>query len=63
MSQRFEVLSEVRKEYRRFTAVGRQLTVRLSPLSENNADPVNHFLAGVNELFEHEITMSSLDCI
>ena len=57
------MLSEVRKEYRRFTAVGRQLTVRLSPLSETNADPVNHFLAGVNELFEHEITMSSLDCI
>jgi len=46
-------LSEVRKDCRRFSAVGRQITVRLIPPSEINTTLVNHFLASVNEQFEH----------
>ena len=55
MSQRFEIQSEARKGYRRFNAVGRQLTVRLNPSSETNTNPVNHFLASVNDLFERAL--------
>ena len=40
--------------YRRYNAVGSQLTVRLIPPSDNT-NPVAHFLAGVNELFEHAL--------
>ena len=44
----------VHQHYRRFNAVGTQLTVRLQPpLDEEN--PVSHFLASVNELFEHAL--------
>jgi hypothetical protein len=53
MYQRYEILSEVIKEYRRFSAVGRQITVRLIPPSEINITLVNHFLASVNEPFEY----------
>jgi len=41
-------------QYRRYNAVGRQLTVRLIPPSDNS-DPVAHFLASVNDLFENAL--------
>jgi hypothetical protein len=53
MSQRFEIVSEDRREYRRFNTIGTQLTVRLNPPTEPGTDPVNHFLSGMNDLFEH----------
>ena len=55
MSQRFEVLNEIRREYRRFNTVGTNLTVRLSPPTKPDTNPVDHFLGSVNDLFEHEL--------
>ena len=42
------------RQYRRFNAEGRQLTVRLNPPSDDG-DPVSHFLASVNDLFDHAL--------
>ena len=53
MFQTFEILSKVRKEYRRFNAIGRQITVRLNPSSEININDFSHFLAKVKDLSEH----------
>jgi hypothetical protein len=56
MSQSFEILSEDMREYRRLNTVGTQLTVRLNPPTEpSTANPVNHFLASMNNLFEHAL--------
>jgi len=54
MARRFEIDDTIRRQYRRYNAVGTQLTVRLLPPAENS-DPVGHFLASVNELFEHAL--------
>ena len=54
MDRRFKIKGDVTRQYRRFNAVGTQLTVRLQPpLDEEN--PVSHFLASVNDLFEHAL--------
>jgi len=42
------------RQYRRFNAVGRQLTVRLIPHS-GNTNPVAHFLASVNDFIENAL--------
>jgi len=47
----FDILDRNTRQYRRFNAEGRQLTVRLNPTSDAS-DPVSHFLASVNDLFE-----------
>ena len=52
MARRFQIDGIITRQYRRFNAVGTQITVRLLPPS-NNVDPVTHFLTGVNDLFEH----------
>ena len=52
MARRFEIDGTITRQYRRFNAVGTQITVRLLPPS-TNVDPVTHFLATVNDLFEH----------
>ena len=52
MARKFEIDDTITRQYRRFNAVGTQITVRLLPPS-NNVDPVNHFLAIVNGLFAH----------
>ena len=52
MSQKFEILKEVRREYRRFNTVDMQFTVRLNPPPKPDTNPVDHFLASVNDLFE-----------
>jgi hypothetical protein len=51
---RFTIEEEINREYRRFNAVGTQLTVRLShpPVDSN---PMSHFLASVSDLFEHAL--------
>jgi len=54
MARRFEIDDTVRRQYRRYNAVGTQLTVRLLPPADNS-DPVGHFLASVNELFEYAL--------
>jgi hypothetical protein len=51
MAHRFDILDRNTRQYRRFNAEGRQLTVRLNPPSDAS-DPVSHFLASVNDLFE-----------
>ena len=51
MDRRFDILDRDTRQYRRFNAVGRQLTVRLNPPTDAS-DPVSRFLASVNELFE-----------
>jgi hypothetical protein len=54
MANRFVIDDVVRRQYRRFNVVGTQFTVRLLPPSDNS-DPVGHFLASVNNLFEHAL--------
>jgi hypothetical protein len=57
MSQKFEILDERTREYKRFNDVGTQLTVRLNPPSEDDTPPdtITHFLASINELFEYAL--------
>ena len=52
MARRFEIMDTITRQYRRYNAVGRQLTVRLIPPSDNRI-PVALFLPSVNDLFEH----------
>jgi len=54
MARRFEIVESTTRQYRRYNAVGRQLTVRLIPPSDNT-NPVAHFLASVNDLIEHAL--------
>jgi len=49
MARGFETLDANTRQYRRFNAVGRQLTVRLIP-PLGNSNPVAHFPASVNDL-------------
>ena len=55
MAHRFEIAREFRSQYRRFNSTGIQLTVRLNPPSSPDANPVVHFVASVNDLFEHAL--------
>jgi len=54
MARSFQIDDTIRREYRRYNAVETQLTVRLLP-SSDNSDPVGHFLASVNDLFEYAL--------
>jgi len=54
MARRFEIDDTIRRQYRRYNAVGTQLTVRILPPA-GNIDPVGHFLAGLKELFEYAL--------
>ena len=61
MSQTYEVVAEQTSEYRRFNPRGKQWTVRFNsspPASREDApqpNPVSHFVADVNEQFEHVV--------
>jgi hypothetical protein len=57
MSEKFEFLDEVSREYRRFNTRGTQLKVGLLPPpdDEGTIDPVTHFDTFVNELFEYAL--------
>ena len=51
----FEIVRETRWQYRRFNATGTQLTVRLQPPTAPDTNPIEHFIASVNDLFEHDL--------
>jgi len=55
MSQerKFEIIEEQTREYRRFNTQCTQWKDRLNPPPPISTDPVNHFVAGVNEIFDH----------
>ena len=55
MSQKFEVLKEIRREYRRFNTIGTQLTVRLNRPTDSDTNPMDHSLTSVKDLFEHAL--------
>ena len=52
MDCRFEIDATIRKQYRRYNAVGTPLIVRLLPPA-GNSDPVGHSIASVKEHFEY----------
>jgi hypothetical protein len=53
---RFTIEEEITRLYRRFNAVGTQLTVRLLPPVDSNL--MSHFLANVSDLFENALQNS-----
>jgi len=54
MARRLVIVDTKTRQYRRYNAEGRQLTVRLiSPSDSTNL--VAHFLASVNDLIEHAL--------
>jgi len=55
MARRFEIVDAKTRQYRRFNAEGRQLTVCLNPPTDAS-DAVSHFLASVNDLIESVLT-------
>jgi len=53
---RFTIDGQINIQYKRFNAVGTQLTVRLLPPSEGeDSNPTSHFLASVSDLFEYAL--------
>jgi hypothetical protein len=53
---RFTIDGEITRQYRRFNAVGTQLTVRLQlPHEGEDSNPMSHFLTSVSDLFEHAL--------
>ena len=54
MDRRFTIDDEITRRYRRFGAVGTQLTVRSLPPSDDD-DPVNYFVNSVNDLFDYAL--------
>jgi len=53
---RFTIDGEINRQYKRFNAMGTQLTVRLLPPSEGEeSNPMSHFLASVSDLFEYAL--------
>jgi len=52
MERRFDIPDRNTIQYRRYNAVGRQITARLKTASENS-DPLTHFPASVNDVFGH----------
>jgi hypothetical protein len=53
---RFTILKEIPRHYRRFNAVGTQLTVCLLPPTEGiDSNPMSHFLSSVSDLFENAL--------
>ena len=54
-AQRFEIVREIHRQYRRFNTLGTQPTVQLNPPSSPDIDPIEHFTASVNDLFEHAL--------
>jgi len=54
MARRFEIMDTNTRQYRRNNSVGRQLTVRVTPPSDNS-DPEAQFLESVNDVFENAL--------
>ena len=56
MEQKFTIIDEITREYRRFNTRGTQLTVRLLPPVEGDQrDSVSHFIASVSSLCEYAV--------
>jgi hypothetical protein len=56
MVRRSEIEDPITRRYSRFNPIGTQLIVLLLPPSNDDArDPVSHFIASVNDLFEHAL--------
>ena len=55
MAHWFEIVRDNRRQYRRFNAEGTQLTVRLQPPTATDTNPIENFIASVNDLFEHAL--------
>ena len=55
ISQRFEVLAEISREYRGFNAIDRQIRVRLNTPIDPATNHMGSFLASVNDLFEQAL--------
>jgi hypothetical protein len=53
MAHRFEIVRELHRVYRRFGATGMQFTVRLNPPTDLDLNPVDDFLASMDDVFEH----------
>jgi hypothetical protein len=53
MAHRFEIVREIRWEYRRFGTVGKQFTVRHNPPSDLDLNPIENFLDSINDVFDH----------
>ena len=49
----FKIDGEIKRQYRRFNAIGTELTVRLSSHPENEPNPMSQFKASVTELIEY----------
>jgi hypothetical protein len=63
MARRFEIEDTISRQYSRFSAKGPQLVVRLLPPADST-DPVNHFLASLNDLFRHALqNLSASDLV
>jgi len=53
---RFTIDGEITRRYKRFNAMGTQLTVHLLPPSEGqDSNPISHFLTSVSDLFEYAL--------
>ena len=53
---KFTIDGEITREYRRFNAVGTELTLRfLSPARGDDSDAVTHFQASVTDLFDYAL--------
>jgi hypothetical protein len=50
VTHRYTVVANINREYRRFNAMGTQLTVLLSP-PPDDSDPVSHLVYSMSELF------------
>ena len=59
MERRFKIEGEFTRQYRRFKAVETQLTVQLQPPPDGE-NPVSHFLASLNDLFQHALQAVSV---
>jgi hypothetical protein len=63
MDRSFTVDTEITRQYRSFNATGTQITVRLLPPpdidadddSENNTDHMSHFVASMNDLIDYAL--------
>jgi hypothetical protein len=53
IAHRFEIVRELRRDYRRFGETGRQFTLRLNPPTDLELNPIDHFLASMDDVFEH----------
>jgi hypothetical protein len=53
MAHRFEIVREIRGDYRRFGTLRKKFTVRHNPPSVLDLNPIDHFLASINDQFEH----------